>query len=159
MHQPTWVTNLGQYKHCRATSLDDTSICGDDVDSLLARYVEFRRHRRRRALLVRYDPEFLVVIFAPDPGGNMTSEASAAIPQKPMLVSFNCHPQLHTQSAQVICALNLSKQYQILSQGGSYAKFYRVTRRPQQPAEQCLEALKSFRPQLPASFLAPKIVE
>jgi hypothetical protein len=52
----------------------------------------------------------LVVIFAPDPGGNTTSEASVAVPQEPMLFRLNRHPQLHTQNAQVI-SVRLSKQY------------------------------------------------
>lgn len=53
---------------------------------LLAGFIQFRGHGRGRACLVRKRIKLLLLILAPDPGGSPASEASVAIPEKPVLL-------------------------------------------------------------------------
>jgi hypothetical protein len=108
-HQPAGITDLCQNKHCGSPGFDDAPISHDNVDGLLTRRVELRRHRRRGTLLVSHRVKFLMNILAPDPGDSATSEASITVPQKPVLVGLNGHNTLpYTKRTDNLCALSIN---------------------------------------------------
>jgi hypothetical protein len=88
-HQPARIANLFQHKHRSPAGFNDAPLSRDNVDGLLTRRVELRRHRRPGALLVGNGVKFVINILAPDPGDRAASEASIAVPQEPVLVRLN----------------------------------------------------------------------
>lgn len=68
-------------EHRRAPCVQDRAIAGDDVRRTRAGLAQLRSHRGRCCALVGHGLEQPVPIFPPDPGGDLASGHSVAVPQ------------------------------------------------------------------------------
>ena len=79
------IVDLFEDEERGATGAEVSAIGGENLDGPLRHLVEHGGHGGAGALLVGHRAEALAAVMPPDPGGDVSSEASASVPDEPVL--------------------------------------------------------------------------